>query len=77
MHPIFYAFGPAFRQNLVAEPFRTVDIYPLIAHILHLNERKTNGSFANVKHILRENNFLNRVITSWGVIRKVSSKQPV
>ncbi len=52
MHPILYAFGPAFRQNLYAEPFRNVDIYPLISHILRLNPRITNGSIDHVKHIL-------------------------
>ncbi|CAF1092106.1 unnamed protein product [Rotaria sordida] len=52
MHPIFYGFGPAFRSNLLAEPFRNVDIYPLMCYILHLNQRKTNGSLDNVKHIL-------------------------
>lgn len=52
MHPIFYGFGPAFRQNLLAEPFRSVDIYPLMSHVLRLNQRKTNGSLDNVKHIL-------------------------
>ncbi|CAF4601607.1 unnamed protein product [Rotaria sp. Silwood1] len=52
MHPIFYGFGPAFRCNLLAEPFRNVDIYPLMSYILHLNQRKTNGSLDNVKDIL-------------------------
>jgi hypothetical protein len=52
MHPIFYGFGPAFRQNLLAEPFRSVDIYPLMSYILHLNQRVTNGTLDNVKHIL-------------------------
>jgi ectonucleotide pyrophosphatase/phosphodiesterase family protein 5 len=49
MHPIFYGFGPAFRRNLLAEPFRNVDLYPLMSHILHLRERPTNGSLENVK----------------------------
>lgn len=52
MHPIFYGFGPAFRHNLLAEPFRNVDIYPLMSYILRLNQRKTNGSLDNVKHVL-------------------------
>ena len=52
MHPIFYAFGPAFRQINRAKPFRNVDLYPLMSHILGLRERKTNGSLDNVKHIL-------------------------
>lgn len=52
MHPIFYGFGPAFCRNLLAEPFRNVDIYPLMSYILRLNQRATNGSLDNVKHIL-------------------------
>jgi len=52
MHPIFYGFGPAFRSNLLAEPFRNVDLYPLMSYILRLNQRVTNGSLNNVKHIL-------------------------
>jgi len=54
MHPIFYGFGPAFRSNLLAEPFRNVDLYPLMSYILHLNQRITNGSLDNVKHILSD-----------------------
>jgi hypothetical protein len=52
MHPIFYGFGPAFRCNILAEPFRNVDLYPLMSYILRLNQRVTNGSLNNVKHIL-------------------------
>lgn len=52
MHPIFYAFGPAFRRNLLAKPFRNVDIYPLMSYLLRLNPRTTNGSFDRAKHIL-------------------------
>jgi len=73
MHPIFYGFGPVFHRNLRAEPFRSVDIYPLMSYILHLKERKTNGSFDNAKHILRdfsEENFSNQIISNWGYISK-------
>jgi hypothetical protein len=69
MHPIFYGFGPVFRRNLLAEPFHSVDIYPLMSHILQLNQRKTNGSLDNAKHILREGNFFDQIITTWGLIR--------
>ena len=63
MHPIFYAFGPAFRQNLLAEPFRNVDIYPLMSYILRLNPRATNGSFDRAKHILVD--FPSRTISDY------------
>ena len=53
MHPIFYAFGPSFRQNYLGEPFLSLDIYPLMLHLLNLNPRQTNGSFDRVKQLLR------------------------
>ena len=65
MHPIFYAFGPVFRENFLGEPFDNIDIYPLISHILQLNERKTNGSFDHTKSILREELFYNKLISTW------------
>jgi hypothetical protein len=70
MHPIFYGFGPVFRRNILAEPFHSVDIYPLMSHILQLNERKTNGSFDNVKHILRKTNLFDEILSNWGLISK-------
>jgi len=72
MHPIFYGFGPAFRRNIHAEPFHSVDIYPLMSYILHLNQRKTNGSLDNVKHILRD--FPEGIFFNLGVIRKLICK---
>lgn len=68
MHPIFYAFGPVFRRKLLAEPFRSVDIYPLMSHVLQLKERKTNGSFSNVKNLLRPPNWFDAIILNWGVL---------
>jgi hypothetical protein len=68
MHPIFYGFGPVFHRNLRVESFNSVDIYPLMSYILHLNERKTNGSFDNVKHILRD--FSNNIVLNWGYLSK-------
>ena len=53
MHPIFYGFGPAFRQNIRAKSFHSVDMYPLMSYILGLKPRVTNGSLANTKHILK------------------------
>jgi hypothetical protein len=52
MHAIFYAFGPAFRRNVLADPFRTVDLYPLMSYVLQLNERPNHGSLENVKDLL-------------------------
>ena len=53
MHPFFIARGPAFKQGHISEPFNNVDIYPLMCHILDIEPHKHDGSFVNVKHILR------------------------
>lgn len=54
MHAIFYAAGPAFKQNYSQPVFENVDIYPLIAHILQLNPAKTDGHLNDVKGMLKE-----------------------
>ncbi len=54
MDAIFYAFGPAFKVNYVSPKFNNVDIYPLIAHILNLQPASVDGSFENVKGLLKE-----------------------
>jgi predicted AlkP superfamily pyrophosphatase or phosphodiesterase len=54
MHPIFIARGPAFKMNYVAEPFETVDLYPLMCHLLEIQPRLNNGSLDRIKHILAD-----------------------
>ena len=49
MHPVFLARGPAFRQNYVKHSMRSVDLYPLMCHILALRPLPNNGSLANVQ----------------------------
>ncbi|GFO23904.1 ectonucleotide pyrophosphatase/phosphodiesterase family member 5 [Plakobranchus ocellatus] len=44
MRPIFVARGPAFKQNAVVESIDTVDIYPLICHLLNIDPAPNNGS---------------------------------
>lgn len=53
MHNIFYAEGPAFKENYVHPPFENVDIYPLIAHLLDLNPASTDGKLENVSDMLK------------------------
>ncbi|HSV89101.1 MAG TPA: ectonucleotide pyrophosphatase/phosphodiesterase [Bacteroidales bacterium] len=53
MHTIFYAMGPAFRNNHVHPPFMVIDLYPLIAHILGLKPAKVDGEFNRVRRMLR------------------------
>lgn len=53
MYPFFIATGPAFRTGVRdAAPFKLVDIYPLMCHILGLKPAANNGSLDNVWHIL-------------------------
>jgi len=52
MHTIFYAYGPAFKENYVSPSFENVDIYPLITHILGLEPAEVDGSLENVKQLI-------------------------
>lgn len=52
MNSIFIATGPAFKKNHNVEPFKIVDIYPLMCHILELVEKPNNGSLERVKSML-------------------------
>jgi predicted AlkP superfamily pyrophosphatase or phosphodiesterase len=36
MRATFYVWGPAFKKHLVVSPFKNVDVYPLVTHILGL-----------------------------------------
>ena len=54
MHAIFYAAGPAFKQNYTQPVFENVDIYPLIAHILQLKPAQTDGHLSDVQGMLKE-----------------------
>ena len=52
MSPFFIAYGPAFKKNFVSKPINSVDIYPLMCHLLDLTPAPNNGSFDNVKQML-------------------------
>lgn len=54
MHPVFVARGPAFRQNYVKNSMRSVDLYPLMCHILSLHPLPNNGSLSSVQDLLSE-----------------------
>ncbi|XP_066279729.1 ectonucleotide pyrophosphatase/phosphodiesterase family member 5-like [Branchiostoma lanceolatum] len=53
MNPIFVAHGPAFRTNLLSEPFNNVDIYPLMCHILGIRPLPNNGSIDSTVSIVK------------------------
>lgn len=52
MQPVFVARGPAFRQNYVKTSMRSVDLYPLMCHILSVHPLPNNGSLLNVRDLL-------------------------
>jgi len=52
MNTIFYAEGPAFKENYSAAPFSNVEVYGIIAEILGLDPAATDGNLENVRHIL-------------------------
>lgn len=52
MQPVFVARGPAFRQNYVKTSMHSVDLYPLMCHILSIRPQPNNGSLTNVKDLL-------------------------
>ncbi|XP_029996777.1 ectonucleotide pyrophosphatase/phosphodiesterase family member 7-like [Sphaeramia orbicularis] len=52
MKPFFRAVGPAFRQNLEVGPFETVNIYPLMCHILGIKPEVNDGHLNATQHML-------------------------
>lgn len=52
MQPVFVARGPAFRQGHVKTSMCSVDLYPLMCHILSIRPLPNNGSLFNVKDLL-------------------------
>ena len=53
MNAIFYAEGPAFKENYLSDPFSNVEVYGIIAEILGLDPAPTDGNIENVRHILK------------------------
>ena len=55
MAAIFFAHGPSFKKNYDAPIINSIDIYPLIAHILNIKSyHKIDGKLENVINILAE-----------------------
>ncbi|TNN44151.1 Ectonucleotide pyrophosphatase/phosphodiesterase family member 5 [Liparis tanakae] len=54
MQPVFVARGPAFRHNYVQDSMRSVDLYPLMCHILSVDPLPNNGSLAAVRDMLSQ-----------------------
>lgn len=53
MHAIFYADGPAFKENYVHPTFTNINIYPLITEILSLKPAEIDGDLEGVRGMLK------------------------
>uniref|UniRef100_A0A182RCF5 Ectonucleotide pyrophosphatase/phosphodiesterase n=1 Tax=Anopheles funestus TaxID=62324 RepID=A0A182RCF5_ANOFN len=54
MNSIFFAYGPAIREQLIVEPFDTVDLYYMFCEILNLTPPSyLAGNASHIQHILR------------------------
>lgn len=55
MHATFYAWGPAFKQQVKIKGFENIHIYPLIADILGLkyDQKNIDGKLKVLKHVLK------------------------
>ncbi|KAM8953271.1 bis(5'-adenosyl)-triphosphatase ENPP4 [Pelodytes ibericus] len=52
MHPFLAARGPAFQKDYKFSTINSVDIYPMMCHILGLTELPNNGSLSRTKCLL-------------------------
>uniref|UniRef100_A0A4W4FXN8 Ectonucleotide pyrophosphatase/phosphodiesterase family member 7-like n=1 Tax=Electrophorus electricus TaxID=8005 RepID=A0A4W4FXN8_ELEEL len=52
MKVIFRAFGPDFKKNVLAEPFDSVSIYPLMCKLLGVKPAPNNGSLSDTEVML-------------------------
>ncbi|XP_075948855.1 ectonucleotide pyrophosphatase/phosphodiesterase family member 7-like [Anarhichas minor] len=61
MKPLFRVVGPDFQKKLVSGPFETVNVYPLMCHLLGVNPEINDGHLDNTKHMLvpKKNNKIN------------------
>lgn len=53
MDAIFYAYGPAFKENYQQERFKNVSLYPLFCKILGLKEAPNDGNIKEVEGMLK------------------------
>ncbi|XP_068609737.1 ectonucleotide pyrophosphatase/phosphodiesterase family member 5 [Brachionichthys hirsutus] len=54
MQPVFMARGPNFRQGYVKTSMRSIDVYPLMCHILRVRPLPNNGSLLNARDLLSQ-----------------------
>ncbi|HJU27413.1 MAG TPA: ectonucleotide pyrophosphatase/phosphodiesterase [Rhodanobacteraceae bacterium] len=53
MRALFVAEGPAFRRGITVPPFSNLDVYPLLAHLLHVAPERNDGDYGAVKAMLK------------------------
>ena len=53
MHGIFYAYGSSFKKNYKRKTISNVQLYPLMAHILHLKPSVTDGKLNEIKDVIK------------------------
>ena len=53
MNALFIAHGPAFKKGVTMQPFPNVDVYDLLANILHLRPAPNDGSLKPFSAVLR------------------------
>ncbi|XP_063771288.1 bis(5'-adenosyl)-triphosphatase ENPP4 [Pseudophryne corroboree] len=54
MHPFLAAHGPAYHKNYKMRTINSVDVYPMMCHILGLKAEPNNGTLANTKCLLAD-----------------------
>ncbi|CAM9234117.1 unnamed protein product [Lampetra planeri] len=64
MHPFFSAVGPSFRQGYRMSRLQSVDIYPLMCHLLSVPPQPNNGTLAQARCLLSAE-------TCWDVPRTI------
>lgn len=52
MHPFLAAHGPAFHKDYKQCTIDSVDIYPMMCHILGLKPHPNNGTFGHIQCLL-------------------------
>ncbi|KAF7214894.1 bis(5'-adenosyl)-triphosphatase enpp4 isoform X2 [Nothobranchius furzeri] len=52
MHPFLAATGPSFRQGYRMKSLQSVDVYPLMCHLLSVPPRPNNGSLSQARCLL-------------------------
>ena len=55
MGAAFIGIGPAFKQGIILDRFEMVDVYPLMAHLLHIKPNPNNGSLDTFRQALSAN----------------------